>query len=43
MKKETTEYIIDFHFGNEKITDLMIAYLKDKAEEELAKNEHASN
>lgn len=43
MKTETTEYIIDFHFGDEKITDLMIAYLKDKVEEELTQKEHASN
>lgn len=43
MKKETTEYILDFHFGNEKITDLLIDYLKEKTREELTKKEHASN
>lgn len=43
MKKEATEYILDFHFGDEKITDLMIAYLKEKTIEELNQKEHASN
>lgn len=43
MRKETTEYIIDFHFGSEKLTDLMIAYLKDKVEEERTKKEHVGN
>lgn len=43
MKKETTEYILDFRFGDEKITELMIVYLKEKTIEELTQKEHASN
>lgn len=37
MKKEATEYVLDFHFGSEKLTDLMIAYLKEKIEERTEK------
>ena len=43
MKKAIAEYILDFRFGDEKITDLMIAYLKEKTIEELTQKEHASN
>ena len=43
MKKEATEYILDFHFGSEKLTDLMIAYLKDKIEEEHTEKERIGN
>lgn len=43
MKTETTEYILDFHFGSEKLTDLMIAYLKEKIEDERTKKERVGN
>lgn len=43
MKTETTEYILDFRFGDEKITDLMIAYLKEKTIEELNQKDHVGN
>jgi hypothetical protein len=41
-QKGNMTYVIDFHYGNQKIEELILAYLTEKVREEIFEKERVS-